>query len=33
MDRAQVFALLAESKPELAARYAVTRLALFGSTI
>lgn len=33
MDRAKVLALLARSKPELAARYGVTRLALFGSTV
>ena len=32
MDRMRVLALLAHSKPTLAARYGVTRLALFGST-
>ena len=32
MDRTRVLALLAHSKPTLAARYGVTRLALFGST-
>lgn len=32
MDRARVLALLAQSKPTLAERYGVTRLALFGST-
>lgn len=31
MDRAQTLALLARNKPTLAARYGVTRLALFGS--
>lgn len=31
MKREQVLELLARSKPELAARYGVTRLALFGS--
>ncbi len=33
MDRAETLALLARSKAELAARYGVTRLALFGSTV
>jgi predicted nucleotidyltransferase len=32
MKRKQVFELLARSKPELRARFGVTRLALFGST-
>jgi len=32
MDRAVVLAELAQSKPTLAGRYGVTRLALFGST-
>ncbi len=32
MNRDQVLTLLAESKPALAARYGVIRLALFGST-
>ncbi|MBS4095434.1 MAG: nucleotidyltransferase family protein [Sulfuricella sp.] len=32
MDRSQALELLARSKPPLAARYGVTRLALFGST-
>lgn len=32
MNREQVLSLLARSKPVLAARYGVTRLALFGST-
>ena len=31
MNRAEVLALLAEHKPELAARFGVKRLALFGS--
>ncbi|HET8628123.1 MAG TPA: nucleotidyltransferase family protein [Thermomicrobiales bacterium] len=31
MDRERILDLLAESKPTLAARYGVTRLALFGS--
>jgi predicted nucleotidyltransferase len=33
MNRDQALALLARSKPTLAARYGVTRLALFGSTV
>ncbi len=33
MNRAQVLDELARVKPELAARYGVTRLALFGSTV
>lgn len=33
MDRASAIELLARSKPTLAARYGVTRLALFGSTV
>jgi len=33
MTRKQALSLLAESKPVLAARYGVTRLALFGSTV
>lgn len=33
MDRARVLALLAQSKPTLAERYGVTRLALFGSIL
>ena len=33
MNRDQVLALLACSKPILTARYGVTRLALFGSTV
>jgi len=33
MNRSQALALLAKSKPVLAARYGVTRLALFGSTV
>lgn len=32
MNREQAMKLLAQSKPTLAARYGVTRLALFGST-
>jgi uncharacterized protein len=32
MDRARTIELLARSKPVLAARFGVTRLALFGST-
>lgn len=32
MNRENVLALLAKSKPELMARYGVSRLALFGST-
>jgi uncharacterized protein len=32
MDRARTLELLARSKPVLAARFGVTRLALFGST-
>lgn len=32
MNRAHALELLAQSKPILAARYGVTRLALFGST-
>ena len=32
MKRAHVLELLTQSKPMLAARYGVTRLALFGST-
>lgn len=32
LDRTQILALLTRSRPELAARYGVTRLALFGST-
>jgi predicted nucleotidyltransferase len=32
MDRATALRLLRQCKPELAARYGVTRLALFGST-
>ena len=32
MDRTQMLALLTQSKPLLAERYGVTRLALFGST-
>jgi predicted nucleotidyltransferase len=32
MNRKQAIALLARSKPVLATRYGVTRLALFGST-
>lgn len=32
MDRTRALELLAHSKPVLAARYGVTRLALFGST-
>ncbi|QIT55908.1 nucleotidyltransferase family protein [Aquisalimonas sp. 2447] len=32
MNRQRVLQLLTESKPELQARYGVTRLALFGST-
>ena len=32
MNRDQVLTLLADSKPALAARYGVIRLALFGST-
>ena len=33
MSRARALALLAQSKPDLAARYGVTDLALFGSTV
>ena len=33
MDRARVLGLLTQSKPMLAERYGVTRLALFGSTV
>jgi predicted nucleotidyltransferase len=33
MNRSSAIQLLAESKPVLAARYGVTRLALFGSTV
>jgi uncharacterized protein len=33
MNRARALELLARSKPELASRYGVTRLALFGSTV
>lgn len=33
MDRDRVIELLAKSKPVLAARYGVTELALFGSTV
>jgi predicted nucleotidyltransferase len=33
MKRARTLELLAESKPTLAARYGVTDLALFGSTV
>lgn len=33
MNRSRALDLLAESKPTLAARYGVTRLALFGSTV
>lgn len=33
VTRAQVLQLLTESKPELAKRFGVTRLALFGSTV
>lgn len=33
MKRDQALALLGQSKPTLAARYGVTRLALFGSTV
>jgi predicted nucleotidyltransferase len=33
MDRDRVIELLARSKPVLAARYGVTELALFGSTV
>ena len=32
MDRSRALELLAQSKPVVAARYGVTRLALFGST-
>ena len=32
MNRARALELLSQSKPTLAARYAVTQLALFGST-
>lgn len=32
MNREQVLELLTQCKPELAARYGITRLALFGST-
>ena len=32
MNRQRVLELLSQSKPELQARFAVTRLALFGST-
>jgi uncharacterized protein len=33
MNRSQAVELLTQSKPVLAARYGVTRLALFGSTV
>ena len=33
MDRDRVLKLLADAKPELVARYGVTNLALFGSTV
>jgi uncharacterized protein len=33
MNRTSAFSLLAQSKPILADRYGVTRLALFGSTV
>jgi predicted nucleotidyltransferase len=33
MNRSSAIQVLAESKPVLAARYGVTRLALFGSTV
>jgi len=33
MNRSQALALLTKSKPILAERYGVTRLALFGSTV
>lgn len=33
MTRSQALALLSKSKPDLAERYGVTRLALFGSTV
>lgn len=33
MTRTQTLQLLAESKPDLAKRFGVTRLALFGSTV
>ncbi len=33
MNRDQALKILAQSKPILAARYGVTRLALFGSTV
>ena len=33
MDRSRVLELLTQSKPLLAERYGVTRLALFGSTV
>lgn len=33
MTRSQALALLSKSKPHLAERYGVTRLALFGSTV
>lgn len=33
MKRSRALQLLAQSKPALAARYGVTRLALFGSTV
>lgn len=33
MNRARALELLAQSKPILAARYGVTQLALFGSTV
>jgi predicted nucleotidyltransferase len=33
MNRSSAIQVLAESKPDLAARYGVTRLALFGSTV
>jgi predicted nucleotidyltransferase len=33
MNRSSAIRLLAQSKPDLAARYGVTRLALFGSTV
>jgi len=32
MDKQRVLAILSRSKPELASRFGVTRLALFGST-
>jgi predicted nucleotidyltransferase len=33
MNRAQAIKILSESKPNLASRYGVTQLALFGSTV